>query len=323
MMVKPRAVIGIATMTALATLLATPALAARHRMKQFQSTTFWTQEVGATAPTDPASAQIMGFIKSDNAMNYVTISGTSSDGRWGTPVYDARDGDPTYSVRNSCWSHQPPEFASMRVPAGARPDPTTDASMVVFDGGKGLEYGLWHASYDATSKQWSSCGGTVYYLGSNGIVGTLSESNDKRNYGHRGVPPSTYAVTYNEITSGSIDHMLRIAVDTTKCSHVFPMSGDECGTSSPSAPPEGAIIRIKQSVNLSSLGLSGPAMVIARALQSYGAVISDQSGASVELKVENTVAEGRGWLWSGVLGSSSLAKIPLDDYEVVKLGYGA
>jgi hypothetical protein len=101
------------------------------------------------------------------------------------------------------------------------------------------------------------------------------------------------------------------------------MSGDECGTYAASAPPEGTIIRIKQSIDLTSLGLSGPALVIARALQTYGAVISDQSGASAEVKVENTVAEGRGWLWNGTLSSSSLSKLPLDDYEVVKLGYGA
>jgi hypothetical protein len=43
----------------------------------------------------------------------------------------------------------------------------------------------------------------------------------------------------------------------------------------------------------------------------------------VEIKVENTVAEGRGWLWKGVLSSAALSKIPLSSFEVVKLGYGA
>jgi hypothetical protein len=61
--------------------------------------------------------------------------------------------------------------------------------------------------------------------------------------------------------------------------------------------------------------------VIAQALQRYGAVVGDQSGSSVVIKVENTVAEGRGYLWSGVLTANSLATIPLDAYEVVKLGY--
>ena len=58
-------------------------------------------------------------------------------------------------------------------------------------------------------------------------------------------------------------------------------------------------------MDLSKLGLSPAALTVARALQAYGAVIGDQSGASVELKVENVVARDgyingdRSPLWSG------------------------
>jgi hypothetical protein len=289
----------------------------------FDPSSFWNQQVGATAPTDPSSAAIMAFLKADNANNYITLSGTSSDGKWGTPYYYAKDGDPTYSIVNSCLSKRPPEFGAVRIPVGAKPDPTTDASMVVYDVAKGVEFGLWHTVYDPLTQQWSSCGGTVYYVASNGLAGSLKQSDEKRNYGHRGVPPWTYAVTYDEIASGSVDHLLRLAVDTTRCAHVFPMTGSECGTYDLTAPPEGTIIRIKSSIDLNALGLTAPALVIARVLQTYGAFISDQSGRSVELKAENVVAEGRGWQWRGVLSATSLARIPLDSYEVVKLGYGA
>jgi hypothetical protein len=60
---------------------------------------------------------------------------------------------------------------------------------------------------------------------------------------------------------------------------------------------------------------------VAQALQRYGAFIGDQSGGPVALKLENTVAEGQGWLWSGVLDAQSLSAIPLDDYEVVQRGW--
>ncbi len=287
------------------------------------SGSYWANDIGDQAPTDPNSDSIIAFIQADSTTNYVALSGTTSNGRWGTPVYLAADGDPTYSVVNSCLSHEPPEFRSMRIPTGAQPDPTSDASMVVIDAAKGLEYGLWHTSYDPVLDEWSSCGGSVYYLASNMLAGSLKESNERRNYGHRGIPPDLLAVTWQEIQSGSIDHVLRMAVNTTKCKHVFPMSGDECGTIAQFAPPEGAIVRIKQSVDLGSLGLSAAALEIAEALQHYGAVISDQSGGPTEIKVENTVAEGRGWLWRGVLSGTSLSKIPLSSFEVVKLGYGA
>ena len=83
-----------------------------------------------------------------------------------------------------------------------------------------------------------------------------------------------------------------------------------------------AIIRIKASVDLTGLGLSRAALIVATALQTYGAVIGDQTSGPVELKVENVVAEGRGWLWKGVLSATSLSKIPLSSYEIVTLGFG-
>jgi hypothetical protein len=210
----------------------------------------------------------------------------------------------------------------VRIPAGARPDPTSDAELTVYDRDRGLTYALWHASYDATTNTWSACGGTVYYAGSNGLAGSLRQSDQPANYGHRGVPPSAFAVRYDEIVAHAIPHVLKLAVNTTKCAHVFPMIGDECGTTATAAPPEGTRIRIKPSVDLTRLGLSPASLTVAQSLQTYGAVIGDQTSGPVSLKVENTVAEGLGWKWNGVLSATSLSAIPLDDYEVVQLGYG-
>jgi hypothetical protein len=39
--------------------------------------------------------------------------------------------------------------------------------------------------------------------------------------------------------------------------------------------------------------------------------------------VEDTVQEGRGWLWNGVLGWDSLNALTWDDFEVIKLGWGS
>ncbi len=282
----------------------------------------WSRRFGDQAPTDPNSANIMAFIRADSTTNYVRISGGTQDGLWGTPVYHSGADDPTYRIHNSCGTtHAPPEFDSVRIPVGAKPDPTSDASMVVIDSSRGKEYALWHAAFNGDTQTWHSCGGSVYYLASNELAGSLKQSNERRNYGHRGIPPDILAVTWQELQSGSIDHVLRVAVNNTKCKHVFPMSGDECGSWAQWAPPEGAIMRIKQSVDLGSLGLSAPALVVARALQHYGAVIGDQSGGPVEIKLENTVAEGRGWLWKSVLSATSMSRIPLSSFEIIKLGY--
>ena len=83
------------------------------------SRTYWNTALPADAPIDPNSASFISFLKSDNTLDYVKISGTTSDGKWGTPVYRARKRDKAYVIVNSCSSYQPPEFGSVRIPGGA------------------------------------------------------------------------------------------------------------------------------------------------------------------------------------------------------------
>ena len=166
---------------------------------------------------------------------------------------------------------------------------------------------------------WSACGGSVFYLGSNGLEGRAEGTDEPRNFGHRGVPAPTYAVRWDEIQAGSIDHALKIAIDDT-CDHVWPMVGDE-GCEGGGLIPEGTRIRIKPGIDLSAYDLSPAALTVANALQRYGAYVGDRSGGPVALKLENTVAEGSGFLWNGVLDARSLDAIPLSAYEVVERGW--
>jgi len=290
--------------------------------RAFTSTSYWNTALPQDAPVDPHSNAIISFLMHDNANPFVMLTGTGPGGRWGHPIYWAKPTDPTYAVRNSCSFAMPPEFGVVRIPKAAHPDPGSDSDMTVYDLQRGVVYALWHATYDPAADRWSSCGGTAYYLSSNGLDGRLAQTDQPANSGHRGLPPPTYAVRYDEIRAGHIDHVLRINVNTTACAHVFPMTGDECGTHDPSAPPEGTRIRIDPSIDLTKLHLSPAALVIARALQTYGAVIGDQTGASATIQVEGVVLEGRGWLWKGVLGPNALRTLPYTDFQVIQEGYG-
>jgi hypothetical protein len=307
-------------------LLQTPASLSPSRAQTsvdlpFSETSYWNTPLPARAPIARNSGEIIQYLQSVSNADFISLAGTGRTGEWGMPIYEAGDGDPVYDVANTCPTMRPPEFAQVRIPLGARADPTSDAAMTIYDRGQGLVFGLWRARYDATSDAWTACGGSVYYLGSNGLHGQLPDSDEPRNVGHRGIPPPTWAVQMAEIESRSIAHVLKIAVPATKCEHVFPMVRDECGTTAMDAPPEGTRIRIKPSIDLSRLPLSPAARVVARALKRYGAVIGDQSGRGVVLKVENTVIQGQGWLWQGILDARSLSAIPLNAYEVIQHGY--
>jgi hypothetical protein len=252
----------------------------------------------------------------------VRLAGVGKNSSWGKPIYWADAGDKAYSVVPTKY-RLPPELSSLRIPAGARPAETSDSDLVIFDLGKGYVVNLWRAAYNAGTDTWSAGEGSVYYLSSNGLDGRLPQSDNLANAGHRGIPGSIMAVRWDEFQSGAIDHVVELFIAIPKEEHVFPMTGHEKPRAqAPYAPPEGTRIRIKPSVDLASRGLSPEALVIARALQDYGAVIGDTSGSNVNLRFENTSLEGLGRLWVGVLAGTSLAAITFDDYEVIELGYG-
>jgi hypothetical protein len=126
-------------------------------------------------------------------------------------------------------------------------------------------------------------------------------------------------VTKAEIQRGKIRHRLEIYWHETASrtpegrSAYFPMTGSESGKSG--VVPEGAVIRIRPTLNLKRLSLSPAAYVIARALQKYGAVVGDNSGQGNSLKLQGNTN------WGGILNRNSLAKIPWSDYVFVKGGY--
>ena len=301
--------------------LAAPAASAATPYRAFMDTGYWNTPLPLDAPRHQDSDQILSYLKADNSTNYVLLSGTDSTGRWGQPVYWAEAGDPSYNVTTTRYN-LPSAFSNIRIPRGAKPDPTPDAEMTVYDLERGYVIGMYHAEYNSSTDTWTAGGGEIFYLGSNGLDGKLSQSDDSRNGGnHRGLPPPSFAIRYDEIQAGLLGHVMKIGVNSTKNQNVFPMIGHENGTTSTYAPAEGARIRIRPGVNLATLGLSAPALVIATALQRYGAVIGDQTGGPVELKMENTIAEGRGHKWNGVVTSSSLSAIPLSMYEVIEYAY--
>ena len=298
----------------------TPAGAASTTVyRSFDVQSYWNTTM-ASAPLDPNSSGMINYLKTDSSTSYLQLVGTSADGGWGEPIYWAKPTDPVYNVISTGFSLAP-EMKSVRIPATARVASTTDSQMTVYDLEKGGVYKLQHASYNASNNTWSAGAGAYYYLGSNGLAGKLAESNEPRNQGHRGVPPGVHAVRWDEIVAGRIDHALKIALNTPSTSHVWPMLGSDGKSTDPNAIPQGARLRIKPSVDLASLSLSPAARTIATALQRYGALVGDSSGGPSALKVENTVMEGRGWLWNGVLAADSLKSIPLTSFEVIKLGY--
>jgi hypothetical protein len=277
--------------------------------RPFSDVSEWTRTLPADAPVDPGSTQMIASL---NALNPSKAYPRLTIGSWAEPIYWATSGDPSYVLPG--WP-----VPSVRIPLGAKPAPTSDGQMTIFDLGNDWVIKLSKASFDGTT--WKSAGTEWYRLSSNGLMRTLPESDDSRNTGHRGYPCGLHGVRWDEVQAGSIAHVLKVALATTAPFHVYPGAGHtSTGTGT---IPQGAILRIKPSVDLPGRNLNAAALTIARSMQSYGVVVGDQGGVPMSLKLEGLETEGRPERWSqlGLAQTSFAGKIAFDDFEVIQLGY--
>jgi hypothetical protein len=290
--------------------------------RAFTPNSWWNTPVPDDAPSNPKASAILRYMSTakESGEGCVRLAGAAGS-PWGQPVYWAKPGDPTYRVTVTK-ADAPPELQDLRIPDGALAAQNNDGSMTVFDVDRGYVVALTDAGYDADSRTWRASGATVTYLDSNGLDVRTGQSTDDRNQGsHRGNNAAVMMARYDEVTTGRIEHVLKVASgpDVSNRS-VFPMVGSDGSSSNPSAPPQGLRFRIKPSVDLDSLGLPRQALVIARALQQYGFYIGDSGGVTA-LKLEDTRLEGRGELWD--LAPDALCGLPLtpEYWDVLPGGY--
>ena len=92
---------------------------------------------------------------------------------------------------------------------------------------------------------------------------------------------SNCAVTNNttgaDVNSGSIDHALRLVTPLNSPNYVAPATRSD-GTHS-GGIPEGQLMRLDPNLDLSTLGLNSFQLMVAKALQTYGAYNADSGGA--------------------------------------------
>jgi hypothetical protein len=292
----------------------TPATAASP-LRAFSAGSPWNRLLPADAPVHPQSAQILAHLKASNVSDGCVLLSGAGRNTWGTPIYWAAATDRAYAVQRTRY-YLPPEFASLRIPRGAKPMAADDREMTVYDVERGYVAWLYEAVYDATADRWSASGGSIAYLGSNGVLGSLPGSDERRNTGsHRGLNGAVVAARYDEVRAGAIRHALRIGVRGASSGFLWPMSGSDGRSTAPYAPKQGTRMRIDPSLDLARFRLAPDALVLARALQQYGAVIGDSTGAPVELKLEDTVQQGRGQLWT--LPQNALCSIPIEAFQVL------
>jgi hypothetical protein len=115
---------------------------------------------------------------------------------------------------------------------------------------------------------WHAGGGATWSLRSNHLRHRGYTSADAA-----GLPILPGLARWDDVKRGSIDHALRFTAERTRTSYIYPARHAAGESASPSLPPMGTRVRLKQSFSLRGLGPQ--AKIIARALKRYGAILAD------------------------------------------------
>lgn len=149
------------------------------------------------------------------------------------------------------------------------PSSTGDRHVLVVDKDHCILYELYGA-YPNGNGTWHAGSGVKFDMKSNAMRPAGWTSADAA-----GLAILPGLVRYDEVASGSVNHVIRMTVPSTAASYLWPASHKAPhGTG---GPPMGTRIRLKSTADLSHVDPS--VLPIAKALQKYGAIVADNGSA--------------------------------------------
>jgi len=92
-----------------------------------------------------------------------------------------------------------------------------------------------------------------------------------------GLPILPGLVRYDEVAAGHIDHAVRFTAPNTQRGYILPATHFASSTTNPALPPMGLRLRLKASFSLTPF--HGQALVILRALKTYGMIVADNGSS--------------------------------------------
>ncbi len=256
-------------------------------------------------------------------------------GQFSSTVFFATDSTPRIEVGLPCgsaWELGVSKATGVPVPSFAEPANEVDGAdnpvpatgcgdsadqdnhMVVLDLGSRCEYDLWQAR--KVNGKWLASWANAISMDSKGIY--------PKGLSTRG---SGFAFTGgviwpDELKSGHIGHALVFSYPLTRAGGPVPPASESDGWSDDAtALPEGAHLRLDPSLDLSTSGLTGVELTVARALQEYGLYLVDDGGGIQFYAVDPASVDGDPY--GGTLPSDQdylfLPNLPLDRLQVLEL----
>jgi hypothetical protein len=246
----------------------------------FSPTGPWNTPLPADVPLAPNSKAIVRNVVQDVHNNY-GFWALNTD-TYSSPIFTVGPHTPVQNwTYTNClkFGHSQTiasSFAHVPTPRNLIASLGTDEATAIYQPSTGRYWDFWRAAKNAKG-HWSACwGGEITgYPHNPGIfrhpLGAAAT----------GLPLGAYVIRISELQKGSIDHAINLITVRTRAScHSWPANRDDGNTAGTSIPCEGQRFRLDPSVNPSHL-YSPVARMVARAMQKYGAIVTDKGSAVV------------------------------------------
>lgn len=299
--------------------------------KPFNQNSFWYKPIDAGAPVNEDNAAYVKTLQEDLAANGQATVNTAG---YAPPVYVVDSATPRRKVsHNLCtgpvsdpvwvgnqWSQQ---FDEVPVPDQAQPAVGSDGEIVIWSPSTDEVWEMWQFRRDGGSL--SACWG--------GKIEDASKSD--------GVFPRPFGVTasglsllggtvrIDELRSGRIDHAIAIGVNRPRAGvYSWPANRTDGTWSSDAAIPEGTRFRIDPSLDVDKLNISPIAKIIAKAGQTYGFVVRDNTTGPVVVYAEDSgpyVRAGKPNPYTEMFGAEQhtwMIGFPWDRMQALPLDHG-
>jgi hypothetical protein len=229
---------------------------------------FWNQPIPAGALLDPNSQTWTNSLLGNSTVQSIYVN---SD-YWTINVYHATSSTPTASI----YIQNSGKTITIPYQPAWKGTPDSDAHLAVIDDSNGCEYEF--QGFNASNQ-------TAVGIEINNIqTGSGAHINDS-GVGGGALSLLGGLITPHDIQSGTIHHALRIATPDNSPTYVLP--GTVSDGTHPGGIPEGQLMRLDPSLDLTPYNLNPFQTILAKALQTYGAYDAD-SAASLTLYTEST-----------------------------------
>jgi hypothetical protein len=301
----------------------------------YSAESFWNTPIAAGATVDPNSANIVA-----TALTPYASGSALSNNAFGIGYISATSSNTVYTVTSLSGYVGPGQPTSVKfpIPSGVVPSSGSDGHLVVI-GPPGTAYAneeldMWEAcppntSYPSAGYSFPCSTGTHGWQAGSVFISQIN------GWGANGVPGSRafgmYAagfsgmggiITPADIASGVIKHALSLMTPETLTQSGAPYIGPATmsdGRHSGYAIPEGAHIRLNPSFNVAAQSWPAYEKMIAVALQTYGAYVSDTGGSMALYGATDNNAGNKTWASVGVPYDATLANIPWSEMQVLEL----